>query len=55
MAEDFFGSPILNSPYAPPAKHWELEGGQPTNRVFELLRHSGPIARGHKPRVCDDG
>lgn len=31
MTENFFETPILNSPYEYPAKHWELEEGQPTN------------------------
>ena len=31
---DFFAQPILNSPYAYPGEHWELdEDGQPTNRI----------------------
>jgi hypothetical protein len=32
MDESFFERPILNSPYAFPARHWELDSeGQPTN------------------------
>ena len=50
MAEDFFGSPILNSPYAPPGKHWELEGGQPTNRILEFRRRSDLITPVPKPK-----
>lgn len=31
MTAEFFAATILNSPYAPPARHWELdETGQPT-------------------------
>jgi len=31
MTNPFFDAPILNSPYAYPARHWELdEYGQPT-------------------------
>lgn len=33
MTDEFFASPILNSPYAAPTRHWELdESGQPTQR-----------------------
>ena len=39
MVESFFERPILNSPYAYPSRHWELdEGGQPTNRIVESRR-----------------
>ena len=38
MPDDFFTSPILNSPYEYPAKHWELESGQPTNRIRDARR-----------------
>lgn len=34
MDELFFTQPILNSPYAYPDRHWELDAdGQPTNRI----------------------
>jgi type III restriction enzyme len=37
----FFERPILNSPYAPPARCWELDGeGRPTDRVIEARRKS---------------
>ena len=33
MSSAFFEQPILNSPYEPPAQHWELDGdGQPTSK-----------------------
>ena len=36
MSNDFFEKPILNFPYACPARHWELdETGQPTQRILE--------------------
>ena len=36
---DFFAQPILNSPYAYPGEHWELdEDGQPTNRIIRGRR-----------------
>ena len=39
MSNPFFDRPILSSPYAPPAKHWELDPeGQPTQRVIESRR-----------------
>lgn len=34
MTAEFYAAPILNSPYEPPARHWELdESGQPTQRI----------------------
>ena len=50
MAEDFFGSPILNSPYAPPDRHWELESGKPTSAILPLRRRSDPITPVPKPK-----
>ena len=38
MVESFFEQPILNSPYKYPDRHWELVGGQPTNRIEERRR-----------------
>ena len=39
MSEDFFSKPILNSPYAHPMRHWELdEQGQPTQQIIESRR-----------------
>ena len=39
MSEPFFDKPILNSPYAIPTKHWELdENGQPTHRIKDTRR-----------------
>lgn len=40
MAITFFDHPILNSPYEYPARHWELEDGQPTNRILPMRRRS---------------
>ena len=32
MPDDFYAQPVLNSPYAYPARHWRLDGdGQPTD------------------------
>jgi len=39
VSEPFFDKPILNSPYAIPTKHWELdESGQPTHRIKDTRR-----------------
>lgn len=39
MIDDFFSSPILNSPYEYPARHWELDPqGQPTQRILTARR-----------------
>jgi len=40
----FFEHPILNSPYAYPGRHWELDAdGQPTNKLIESRRRSDLI------------
>src|SRR5882724_8615815 len=39
MTNPFFDRPILNSPYAYPARHWELDDqGQPTQQMIESRR-----------------
>lgn len=41
MSASFFQRPILNSPYAYPARHWELDAdGQPTGRIVEHRREA---------------
>lgn len=68
MSEAFFQSPILNSPYDEPARHWELDAaGQPTNVVVPRRRPSAlvsPIPKAKKVRgkaieqadlLADDG
>lgn len=68
MTEAFFDSPILNSPYEEPARHWELDGnGQPTNAIVPRRRASAlvsPIPKAKKVRgkameqadlLADDG
>lgn len=41
MTQAFFTRPILNSPYAAPARHWELDAsGQPTQNVSEFRRRA---------------
>ena len=51
MSDQFFKQPILNSPYAYPSKHWELDdSGQPTQRITESRRASSFISPIPKPR-----
>lgn len=51
MSEEFFSHPILNSPYAFPARHWELDAdGQPTNRIIDSRRRSDLITPVPKPK-----
>jgi type III restriction enzyme len=51
MDESFFERPILNSPYACPPRHWELDqDGQPTNRIIETRRRSELITPVPKPQ-----
>ncbi len=41
MATSFFDHPILNSPYAYPNQHWELDGtGQPTSQISPKRRRA---------------
>ena len=51
MTQQFFERPILNSPYAYPDRHWELDGeGQPTNRILDVRRRSELITPVPKPQ-----
>lgn len=51
MTEKFFEKPILNSPYAFPTRHWELdEDGQPTNQIVQTRRRSDLITPVPKPK-----
>ncbi len=51
MDESFFEQPILNSPYAYPARHWDLDAdGQPTNRIEERRRRCQLITPVPKPQ-----
>ena len=51
MENSFFEHPILNSPYKPPATHWELDDqGQPTHRTIESRRSAEFITPIPKPR-----
>lgn len=47
----FFDHPILNSPYAPPTRHWELDtAGQPTQAIIERRRPAQFISPIPKPK-----
>jgi type III restriction enzyme len=51
MANDFFEHPILNSPYAYPTRHWELDdAGQPTQKIIERRREARFITPIPKPK-----
>ena len=51
MSENFFETPILNSPYAIPDRHWELDNdGQPTNRIMEFRRPAKFVTPVPKPK-----
>ena len=47
----FFERPILNSPYAYPQRHWELDSqGQPTQQIVENRRKAEFITPIPKPK-----
>src|SRR5918997_755612 len=51
MVNEFFERPVLNSPYAYPTRHWELDDqGQPTQRIIESRRAAQFITPIPKPR-----
>ncbi|HHW88507.1 MAG TPA: DEAD/DEAH box helicase family protein [Chloroflexi bacterium] len=51
MDKTFFEHPILNSPYAYPGRHWELDSqGQPTQQIIERRRRAEFITPVPKPR-----
>src|SRR6267154_779965 len=51
MTNPFFDHPILNSPYAYPARHWELDAeGQPTQQIVEKRRSAEFITPIPKPK-----
>ena len=58
MPGAFHERPVLNSPYAAPLRHWELdESGQPTNRILETRRRSElitPVPRPTKRKKSKD-
>lgn len=51
MSADFFSKPILNSPYAYPIRHWELDDqGQPTHKIIDKRRPAEFITPIPKPK-----
>ena len=50
MSNPFFDHPILNSPYECPRRHWELDEGQPTQRILETRRRAEFISPIPKPK-----
>jgi type III restriction enzyme len=51
MTDQFFDQPILNSPYAYPARHWELDAdGQPTGHILDRRRPADFISPVPKPK-----
>lgn len=55
MSNPFFERPIINSPYKPPQRHWELDAqGQPTQKLLEQRRRAEFITPIPKPRKRKD-
>jgi len=51
MSQQFFESPILNSPYNIPNQYWELDKtGQPTNQIINSRRSADFISPIPKPK-----
>jgi type III restriction enzyme len=51
VGNPFFDRPILNSPYAYPVRHWELDDtGQPTQKILEVRRRAEFITPIPKPK-----
>lgn len=51
MSDQFFEKPILNSPYAYPTQHWELDDtGQPTQQIKRSRRKADFFTPIPKPR-----
>jgi len=56
MTNLFFEKPILNSPYEPPTRHWELDpSGQPTQQIAPTRRRAEFITPIPKPRKQKGG
>jgi type III restriction enzyme len=52
----FCETPIANSPYAYPSRHWKLDAdGQPTNWLLQQRRQSDLIKTMPKPKKCRAG
>jgi type III restriction enzyme len=51
VTQHFFEAPILNSPYAVPDRHWELDHtGQPTDRILQNRRKSALVSPIPRPK-----
>jgi type III restriction enzyme len=51
MSDSFFARPILNSPYAYPSRHWELdEHGQPTELIVDTRRKASFVTPVPRPK-----
>ena len=51
MSTEFFERPVLNSPYMPPTRHWELDtDGQPTQKIIERRRRAEFVTPIPKPK-----
>ena len=56
MSTPFFDQPILNSPYACPSRHWELDAsGQPTQRIIDTRRRAEFVTPIPKPQKQKGG
>jgi type III restriction enzyme len=56
MSDQFFERPILNSPYAYPSHHWELDStGQPTQKVVDSRRRAEFVTPIPKPKKQKGG
>ena len=57
MSNEFFGRPVLNSPYEYPSRHWELDpAGQPTGQIVNERRGASfltpiPTAKGQAQKA----
>ncbi len=57
----FFSAPILNTPYAPPTRHWELDARRrPTGKIVNTRREAKyttavPMAKGSDPGLFAEG
>jgi hypothetical protein len=50
MSDAFFSRPVINSPSECPNRHWELDNGQPTQRVLESRRRAEFVTPIPKPK-----
>lgn len=48
--QNFSKNPIINSPYRPPERHWELENGQPTGKIIDRRRDVSFISPIPRPK-----